>query len=318
MGRTLSEKNVIGGVTAADNGGGSATDIDKKEEQAISFLQSIAKQHQPLFLAYSGGKDSEVILHLANKAQIEFTPFYSATSNDQPGTIKWIEDKQDVMIMRPQRTFFELIEHRGLPSYFMRFCCDKLKERYVAKHVITGVRRSESWKRARRYSEPEMCYEYKHGKKGIIYMPILYWTDADVKAYIEKENIKCHPYYYDVDGQFHVERRLGCLACPLRNDRGIADFKRYPRLVRAWCRALAVYRNTRPKLTKSVTYFHDEYEHFYHNIFHHSLSELEYKRSRPQGFDPRRELMEYFNVELPPAQSDLETVKQRIQQAQAR
>lgn len=314
MGTTLSEKNVIGGVTAADNG----EELKKKEEQAIKFLQSIAKQHQPLFLAYSGGKDSEVVLYLARKAQIEFTPFYTGTGNDQPGTIKWIESKPDIMIMRPARPFFEIIEHRGLPSYFQRFCCETLKERYIAKYVITGVRRDESWKRSRRYTEPEMCRAYKGGQKGVVFMPILYWSDTDVKEYIEKENITCHPIYYDIDGQFHVERRLGCLACPLRYDKGIGDFKRYPRLVRAWCRALAVYRNTRPQLTKSVAYFRDEYEHFYHNLFHHSLRELESKRSQPQGFDPRRELMEYFNVELPPAQSDLESVTQRIKQAQSR
>lgn len=302
-------ENVIGGC-AAHNG-----HLDKLERQAIIFLQSIAIQKQPLFLAYSGGKDSEVILHLAQKAGIDFTPYYRSTSIDRPGTISWVEKHKDIMIMRPQKTFFELIQHRGLPNYFMRFCCDKLKEAFIATNVITGVRRDESWKRAKRYEEPQLCRQYKNGKKGFLYMPILYWTDKDIDAYIERESIKCHPHYYDAEGKFHVERRLGCLACPLRYDRGLADFKKYPRLVKLWCRNLAIYRNTRPTITKTILNFKDEYEHFYHNLYHHKMEELEKKRSDPSGFDPRAELSREFNIELPPAQSEINEITKRHKNA---
>lgn len=305
-------QNIIGG-DAADNG-----ELIKKEQQAIKFLQTIAKAHQPLFLAYSGGKDSEVLLHIARKSGIEFTPVYKSTSIDKPGTIKWVESKPDVMIMRPQQTFFELIEHRGLPSNFQRFCCDKLKERFLARFIITGVRRSESWKRSQRYKEPEQCHIYHNGQRGIDFMPILFWTDKDIQQYIEKEKIKCHPIYYDEQGKFHVERRLGCIACPLRYDRGLAEFKQYPRLVRAWCRALAVYRNTRPRLTKTISYFNDEYENFYHNLFHKNLEQLEQKRSQQGGFDARKELMNIFNVDLPTAQSNLQEIKKRLSNQQHR
>lgn len=305
MGKKIIGKNVIGGVTAADNG------IKKKEQQAIKYLQTIAQKYKPLFLAYSGGKDSEVTMHIARKAGIEFTPFYNSTTIDQPGTINYVKSK-DVMIIRPRRSFFELIRHRGLPSTFQRFCCAKLKERFVAHYVITGVRRSESKKRADRYKEPETCRIYKTGQRGINFMPILYWTNEDVEEYIKKEHIQCHPLYYDEDGKFHVERRLGCMACPLRNDRGKADFMRYPRLVKAWCSALAEYRNTRPRLQKSLTYFENEYENFYCNVILKSIHELRRLKQEQTTFDAREELSRIFNIELPEPKASLKDIEKRL------
>lgn len=306
------EKMIIGGVTAADNRH-NEEQLTKKEEAAIKYLKTIAAKYQPLFLAYSGGKDSEVILHLATKAKIDFTPFYNNTTIDPPGTLSYIKKKEIIMVMQPRKNFFSLIEHRGLPSTFQRFCCDKLKERFVGRYIIVGVRKSESMKRNQRYQEPEQCRIYKSGQRGIVIMPILYWTNSDIENYIHKEKIQCHPLYYDNTGTFHVERRLGCLACPLRYDRGKKDFIRYPKLVRAWCRALAVYRNTRPTLTKSISHFNDEYENFYKNVFLRNMEELNSLRDRTEGFDARKELMNYFGIQLPPPQSPLNRIKQRLQ-----
>ena len=136
-------------------------------------------------------------------------------------------------------------------------------------------------------------------------MPLLYWTNEDIAAYIEREHIQCHPIYYEDNGSFNVNRRLGCMGCPLAYDHGKKDFMRFPILIRAWCRALAVYRNTRPHPTKSVLYFRDEYENFYHNLFHKSLRELDSKRNQPHGFDPRAELENIFHVKLDPPKSKL-------------
>lgn len=305
--RKLSAKKIIGGV-AADN----RQHVKKLEKKAIKFMQTIASAYQPLYLAYSGGKDSEVVLHLAQKAGIKFIPFYNNTTIDPPGTLSRIKSK-GVLIIQPKRRFFELIEHRGLPSTWQRFCCDELKKRFVAEYVMTGVRKAESQRRNQRYQEPEICYLYKTGQKGKRIMPILYWKTSDIETYIEMEHIKLHPRYYDTNGKLDVKVRLGCMACPLRQDRGIPDFKKYPKLVRAWCRALAVYRNTRPTVTKSIAHFRDEYENFYHNLYHHSLKELENKRQQENGFDPRQELMKIFATELPEPQSKLSDIKHRLE-----
>ena len=70
-----------------------------------------------------------------------------------------------------------------------------------------------------------------------VFLPILEWTDKDVEQFIKERGIKCHPLYYDEQGNFHVERRLGCTSCPFKSDRGIADFKANPRFLKAYLRA---------------------------------------------------------------------------------
>lgn len=87
-------------------------------------------------------------------------------------------------------------------------------------------------KRAKRYKEPEFCRVYSQKDKIRVYLPILEWTDEDVKEFIEERGIKCAPVYYDENGNFHVERRIGCMGCPLKTDhKRIEDFKKYPKLL---------------------------------------------------------------------------------------
>ena len=282
------------------------TELEHKEQWSIDFLRTIEAQTSNLYLAYSGGKDSEVLLHLARKAKISFTPYYINTTIDPPHTIKHVKRDPSIVIIYPPRSFYTLIEHRSLPSTFRRFCCTHIKERYVADNIITGIRRLESDRRAQKYKEPIICFTHKSGKKGQNYMPILYWTNEDMIQYIHEEQIQCHPLYYDDQGKFHCERRLGCLGYPLPADRSINDFKRYPRMIHTWCRAAAVYRNTRKTLGTSITNYRDEYEYMYHNLFHHRIAQLQSaQQQEPRDF-ARQRLQTIFQIELPPPQSALE------------
>ena len=47
-----------------------------------------------------------------------------------------------------------------------------------------------------------------------VFLPILEWTDEDVDEFINAYNIQCAPVYYDEEGKFHVERRLGVHVLP--------------------------------------------------------------------------------------------------------
>lgn len=210
-------------------------DYEKKVQHSIKLLQSIP-QDGPIELCYSGGKDSDVILELAKMAGIPFVPIYRQTSIDPPGTTKHALD-MGVEIRKPKETFFKLVEKKGTPSRFKRFCCQVLKEYKIYDRAILGIRRSESTKRAERYKEPEECRIYPHGEKARLYYPILEWTKEDVERFIKERGIKCAPVYYDENGQFHVERRLGCIGCPLKSDNGLADFKKYPKFFKQYVRS---------------------------------------------------------------------------------
>ena len=215
-------------------------ELKKKVERAIKLIQSaskIAEEHgQPLEIGYSGGKDSDVILELAKMSGVKYRAIYKNTTIDPPGTIKHVKEN-GVEIRHPKITFFELIKKRGFPSKFVRFCCSVLKEYKILDYVVLGIRKSESVKRAKRYTEPEICRVYSKKEKVRQYFPILDFTNDDVSDFIQERGIKCHPLYYDEQGCFHPERRLGCMACPLiyRKNR-LKEFKKNPAMVKLYLR----------------------------------------------------------------------------------
>ncbi|MBO4924432.1 MAG: phosphoadenosine phosphosulfate reductase family protein [Bacteroidales bacterium] len=78
------------------------------------------------------------------------------------------------------------------------------------------------------------------------YFPILDWSKDDVARFVADRGIKCHPLYYDAQGVFHPERRLGCIGCPLQHDHGRADYLKHPKMLKALLRAMQTYKDTKP------------------------------------------------------------------------
>ena len=169
-------------------------ELQKKVDFAIKLLRSIP-QDGDIELSYSSGKDSDVILELAKMAGIPYRAIYKNTTIDPKGTIAHAKG-MGVEVIRPKKSFFQLVSERGYPSRYVRFCCSFLKEYKVCDRAIQGIRRSESRNRAERYKEPEMCRVYSAKEKVKVYLPILEWTDEDVAEFIKERNIKCHPLYY--------------------------------------------------------------------------------------------------------------------------
>lgn len=273
-------------------------ELTKKVERAVNLIQQAGRDAIPE-VAYSGGKDSDVILELVRMSGIEFRAIYRNTTIDPPGTIAHVKDN-GVEIIRPKQTFFQLIEYNGFPNRFMRFCCRKLKEYKVLDRCIMGVRKAESAKRAARYSEPTECRFYGSKKEHVeAFYPILDWSDQDISDFISERGIKCHPLYYDEHGNFHVERRLGCMCCPLASPKKrIEYFKRYPNMVKAYIRAGQKFRDLHPQ-AKSTNQYDNIYEWFYREVFCKSQSEFE--KTKHSLFDKpnyKNFLENYFKITL--------------------
>lgn len=247
----------------------------RRVEQSIKHIQLISQffNSQEIEVAYSGGKDSDVLLSLCQKADIPFKPVYKNTTIDPVGTIAHCREN-DVSILNPEKSFFQLISKKGLPSRFNRWCCAKLKEYYNSPVLFTGVRKFESTKRAKMYIEPSSCRVFTKDVKAQIYHPLLYWSAKEIEDYIVSENIKVHPLYYDEFGKFHVERRLGCIGCPLQSKKSrIQEFKENPKFLNAWLIALRKYWTYKNGVVSNNIFSSPE-EHMFCDIFFSNKAEM--------------------------------------------
>ena len=237
---------------------------EDKVDFAIKLIRSIP-QDGPIELAYSGGKDSDIILQLSREAGVDVDAIYRNTTVDPPGTHRHCEE-MGVRIRKPDTTMFKIIEKSGPPTRRARFCCSQLKEFKIHDRCILGIRRAESKAREDRYKEPEVCRVYSKNVRVRQYLPILDWTNEDVERFIKERGLKCHPLYYDSEGRFHVERRLGCIGCPMSQRGCIEDFIAYPKMLALWIKYVRKWRNSHPD-AMSISKFRDEYDQMYGNIF---------------------------------------------------
>ena len=267
--------------------------LQKKVDCAIRLLRTMSEayDHQVIEVAYSGGKDSDVILELVKMAGIPYRAIYKNTTIDPPGTIKHVQD-MGVEIVRPKKTFFQLVEERGFPSRWARFCCSELKEYKILDKVIMGVR-----KRAQRYHEPTECRVYRSGGRVEAIYPILEWTLADVQEFVEERQLTLAPHYYREDGSIDFNRRLGCMACPLATRKHrIEEFKAHPLLLRAYLRNGKKWWDAKPRAGHK--HCSDVYEYFACQLFADGMSTRVLNKDSLFKTDYKKALEDYFHVKL--------------------
>ena len=275
-------------------------ELQRKIDGSIKLLRAVQKSrpNEIIEVAYSGGKDSDVILQLAKEAGINYEAIYKNTTIDPPGTIKHVQE-MGATILNPKKTFRQLIEEKGFPNRFRRFCCSELKEYKVRDVCIIGVRCEESRKRADMYKEPTECRICRDSERISAIYPILEWTTKDVADFLQDRGIKCAPVYYDENGMFHTERRLGCMCCPLTSKKKrIDEFKMYKGMVRFYIKAGQKYMDTHQN-SKIHNKFENAIEMFYYNVFCDSDDDWLLAKS---GFfgkpDFKKFLEDYFDVKL--------------------
>ena len=280
------------------------SELQNKINSAIRILKIAEQQaslsNQTVEIAYSGGKDSDVLLQLAKESGINYKAIYKNTTIDPAGTIQHVREN-NVEIRQPKIPFFKLIEKKGFPSFRFRFCCAHLKEYKILDTACFGVRSDESIKRKKLYSKGfNFCRVYNSKEKVNVFTPISDWSLENVKQFIIDRNLKLASCYYDNDGKIDFSRRLGCIGCPLKSDRGIKDFLKNPKYLKAWLKAgnkffIEHYSN---KLG-----FNNVYELFIFRTFYHDTSKFFDAFKSLNIFniqlDAKKILEDYFNVELP-------------------
>lgn len=242
-----------------------------KVEKAIKFLQDMATldQERGLYVAYSGGKDSDTILELCKMAGVKFDAHYRVTSVDPPELVQYIKQfHPEVSIDIPHDnkgkpvTMWNLIPRKMcMPTRIRRYCCTELKETGGAGRLtVTGVRWAESARRKNSRDlidisdKGERLYRLNYDNaeatdiidscfrtKKTTLNPIIAWSDEDVWEFI-KERAKI-PYckLYDEGIQ-----RIGCIGCPMSTVRKRAwDMQRWPQYRKLYVKAISKLQEDR-------------------------------------------------------------------------
>lgn len=233
------------------------------EQTAMSFIQktyeTYRKNNMAFVVAFSGGKDSLVLLDLISRALSpdKFFVIFSNTGMELSTTIQSVEEAKRRW---PSLRFYEAQSHLkperswdefGPPGRRMRWCCSvhksvptllKLREIIgddVKAVVFDGVRAEESAARAKRD-------EVTVGTKNINQInasPIFKWNSAEVFLYLLHHKILFNQAYRN--GLF----RVGCIVCPLSSGwwDGIVN-DRYPDEMKSLLSKVEQYaRSTKPQ-----------------------------------------------------------------------
>lgn len=217
--------------------------LDRLEDVTVKLIvkeyEKFKDKLDIFHVAFSGGKDSAVLLDLVKKAlpKGSFVVIFGDTGMEFPDTYKAVEytQKQCEEYGTP---FYIACSHFkpeeswklfGPPARVLRWCCSvhkstpqtlKMREitgknNYIGLDFV-GVRKTESIARS------QYDYEnYSKKQKGqYSYNPILDWTSAEVWLYIYVNKIFVNAAYKKGNS------RAGCLFCPMGSG-GTSDFFRH-------------------------------------------------------------------------------------------
>ena len=261
-----------------------------KVEVAIERLQSFEPK-EGYYLAFSGGKDSQCIYHLAKQAGVKFDAHYRVTSVDPPELVQFIKKNySDVSLDYPRDkdgkvvTMWNLIAKNTMPpTRLARYCCQYLKEDGGdGRMTITGVRWAES---ANRKANQGMVVAMSKGvtkemressnflqtnRGGVVLVNDNTESRRMMEQCVVRGKVTLNPIidWEDDDVWEYLNEwakvphcslydegfhRLGCIGCPMAGAKGMKrDFARYPKYKELYIRAFERMIANHPGMIKTA------------------------------------------------------------------
>jgi phosphoadenosine phosphosulfate reductase len=184
------------------------------ETDRVKVAIARLRQFEPpegYFLAFSGGKDSQCVYHLAVEAGVKFDAHFNV-SLEPPELMRFIRlNYPDVKWEKHQGfNFYTKMSEKGFPLRQARWCCELMKEwGGSGRIVLTGVRWEESSGRRKRRLVDHLAKSRTVPEPKVCVNPIIDWEVGDVWSYLRSRNIE-HCSLYDTGF-----KRLGCVLCPM-------------------------------------------------------------------------------------------------------
>ena len=263
--------------------------LRKKILHSVELLQKAEKialnydAENGYYLAFSGGKDSQALYHIAQLAGVRFQGHMNLTSVDPPEVIRFVKKNYpEVELNKPGKSIFQnAVERQILPTMRVRWCCAEYKETAGAgKVTLIGIRKAESSRRAKR-NEVEIksrkfsgdldgLEDYRQEQKAKRIKRLskedgVNITNADKEQTLGcihgKESLLISPIIYwteqdvweflnDVVKVPHCSlydegwHRIGCIGCPMSSHKQkMIENERYPHVKRNWIKAIKAIRN---------------------------------------------------------------------------
>jgi len=211
--------------------------IDALEErcrEAEKVMQQVFQRFKEntIWLSFSGGKDSTVLLDIASKVFDRFRVVYvTIPANTHEECDKYVlevtqrYDCELFIVRRDDTDFWSLFQRYGYPCR-NRWCLGQFKDKVIAKVTkgcgvgLIGVRRYESQKRMHRYNSFVFTPTKTNGYRWvrIVVAPLLNWTSTDIEAYIKRERIPINPLYEKVGWS------CNCVFCPFLSAEKVRRF----------------------------------------------------------------------------------------------
>nr|WP_189583783.1 sulfate adenylyltransferase subunit CysD [Litorimonas cladophorae] len=203
------------------------THLDRLEAESIHIMREVASQCENPVMLYSVGKDSSVMLHLAQKAFYPAPPPFPLMHVDTTWKFKEMIEFRD---RRAKEAGMELIVHinqdgvdqgMGPFTHGSAVHTDVMKtqglkqalDKYKFDAAFGGARRDEEKSRAKerifsfrsenhrwdaKNQRPELWNIYNtrvHNGESMRVFPISNWTELDIWQYIEREKIEIPDLY---------------------------------------------------------------------------------------------------------------------------
>jgi phosphoadenosine phosphosulfate reductase len=204
-------------------------DMPFKDKYAITttIIQRQFREHPgKLAVAWSGGKDSTIVLYLVLGIDSHIPVIFNNTGIEYPETIAFIRDithawNLNLIETKPIKLFWQCVDEYGWPKPKRHHisegnntgkCCYWMKEKPMklalqligAKGYFTGITAIEN--RTRMFNARDLGTCYK--TDGVIKIhPILYWTSDEVWQYAKENRIRMNDIYTK------GAERCGCSCC---------------------------------------------------------------------------------------------------------